>query len=709
MKKLTWILIAMVAFAASSCNDGKKSTNNADLQNNPLLQEWNTPHNTPPFDKIKNEHYLPAFDEAIRQAYAELEITLADTTEPTFENTIERMERSGAMLSRVAGVFFNLLHAEANDEMQAVAMQIQPKLTKLSNDISLNEELFKRVKTVYEKRESLNLNQEQSKLLEKSYKGFTRSGANLEGEAREKYRELTEKLGKLTLQYQQNTLAETNNYTLNVTDSADLAGLPEGVIEAAAATAKEKGKEGWIFTLQYPSYMPFLKYAENRNLREQLWKAYNRRGANGNANDNREVAKEIANTRLALANVLGYKTFADFVLEEQMAQTPANAINLLNQLLAAAKPYGQKDIAEIQKYAQTQGFEGELMPWDFSMYSEKLKDEKYSVSDEALRPYFKLDNVIDGVFDLTNKLYGLKYTENKDIPVFHSDVKTYDVTDENGKFIAVLYLDFFPRAGKSGGAWMTSFRETSIDESGNEIRPFVSVTCNFTPPTETKPALLTFDEVETYLHEFGHALHGMLAEGTYESLTGTSVLRDFVELPSQIMENYCVEKEFLDMFAKHYETGETIPQSLIDKIIAAQNYNEGYGTLRQLSFGLLDMDYHTITEPITVDVEKIEKKSMTSTQLLPMVDSCLMSTSFGHIFSGGYAAGYYSYKWAEVLDADAFSVFKKNGIFDKATAESFRKNIVSRGGIEHPAVIYKRFRGQEPTIDALLLRAGFKK
>ncbi|MDR3226335.1 MAG: M3 family metallopeptidase [Prevotellaceae bacterium] len=704
--KINYILIAMAIFVTTSCK--QNNDKNSSIADNPLLQEWKTPHQTPPFDKIKNEHYLPAFDEGILQARQEIDAIINNADTPTFENTIETLERNGTLLKKIGNVFFNLLSAETNAEMQQIALQIQPKLTELANDISLNEKLFERVKTVYDNRENINLNTEQKTLLEKTYKDFARNGANLKGNERDEYRKITDELGTLSLKFEQNVLAETNAYILNITDTADLAGLTETVIEEAAATSKSKNKEGWSFTLHAPSYVPFMKYAENRTLREKMWKAYNRRGANGNENDNREIAKQLANLRMKMANLLGYKTYADYALEDKMAENPETVTKFLNQLFDAAKRTGEKDVDEVANYAKSKGFTEKLMAWDWSFYSEKLKAEKYNVNDELLRPYFKLENVIDGIFKLSDTLYGLKFTENKEIPVFHPDVKTYDVTESDGKFLAVLYLDFFPRESKNGGAWMTSYRDEKISD-GKEIRPIISVTCNFTKPTETKPALLTFDETETFLHEFGHALHGMLARGTYESLTGTNVLHDFVELPSQFMENFCVEKQFLDMFAKHYETNELIPQQLIDKIITSKNYNEGYATLRQLSFGMLDMAYHSITSEITEDAEQIEKRAMQKTQLLPAIDSCLMSSSFTHIFSGGYSAGYYGYKWAEVLDADAFSLFKKNGIFDNATATSFRQNILEKGGTEHPSIIYKRFRGQEPTIDALLIRCGFKK
>ncbi|MDR2127389.1 MAG: M3 family metallopeptidase [Prevotellaceae bacterium] len=704
MKTVTsFILIAMAILTTNSCKTDKSNSTI-----NPLLQEWNTPYQTPPFDKIKNEHYLPAFDEGIRSLREEIDRITNNPDAPSFENTVEKLEQSGGLLTKTEEIFFNLLGAEANLEMQEIALQVQPKLTEIGNDITLNEKLFARVKAIYENRENIDFTTEQKMLLEKTYKSFSRNGANLKADERSEYRKITEELGTLSLKFRQNVLAETNAYTLHIINKNDLAGLPDNTVEEAFAAAKEKNSEGWIFTLQAPSYVPFLKYAENRHLREQMWKAYNRRGANGNACDNREIVKQIANLRMKMAHLLGYKTYADYVLEERMAENPENVTRLLNQLLEAAKPAAQNDVSEVIHYAKSKGFVEQFMPWDWSFYSEKLKSEKYNVNDEALRPYFKLENVIQGVFALADTLYGLKFTENKEIPVFHADVKTYEVTGENGKFMAVLYLDFFPREGKNNGAWMTSFRDEQIID-GKEIRPLISVTCNFTKPTETKPSLLTFDEVETFLHEFGHALHGILAQGTYKSLTGTNVMRDFVELPSQFMENFCVEKKFLDLFAAHYQTGELIPQNLIDKIIAAKNYNEGYATLRQLGFGMLDMAYHSISSEITENAEQIEQNSMKKIQLLPTVDSCLMSTSFSHIFSGGYSAGYYSYKWSEVLDADAFSLFIQNGIFDRETASSFRKNILEKGGTEHPSTLYKRFRGQEPAIDALLIRCGFLK
>jgi peptidyl-dipeptidase Dcp len=699
------VLIAVAVIAAISCKNKDTKSN---MENNPLLQEWNTPHQTPPFDKIRTEHYLPAFNEGIRQACEEIDNITNSSDCPTFENTVEALENKSELLTKVREIFFNLLNAETNTEMQEIALQIQPKLTELKNDMSLNEKLFERIKTVYDNRENIDLNTEQKMLLEKTYKNFSRNGANLKDNERDEYRKITEELGMLSLKFGQNVLAETNAYALNITDRNDLAGLSENIIEEAAATAKSKNVEGWMFTLHAPSYVPFLKYAENRDLREQIWKAYNKCGANGNASDNSEIIKRIANLRLKMANLLGYATYADYVLEERMAKNIDNVTKLLNQLFDAAKPFADNDIMQVANYAKSKGFTEKLMPWDWSFYSEKLKAEKYSISDELLRPYFKLENVINGVFKLADTLYGLKFVENKDIPVFHSNVMTYEVNDENGKLMAILYLDFFPREGKKGGAWMTSYRDEKIVD-GKEIRPIISVTCNFTKPTETKPSLLTFSETETFLHEFGHALHGILAQGNYASLTGTSVMRDFVELPSQFMENFCVEKKFLDLFAKHYETGELISQQLIDKIIVARNYNEGYATFRQLSFGMLDMAYHSITSEIADDIEKIEKHSMAKTQLLPVIDGCLMSTSFSHIFSGGYAAGYYSYKWSEVLDADAFSVFKKNGIFDRETATSFRNNILEKGSTEQPTVLYKRFRKQDASIDALLIRCGFVK
>ncbi|MEJ5316893.1 MAG: M3 family metallopeptidase [Tenuifilum sp.] len=675
---------------------------------NPLLSKFDTPYQTPPFDKIKHEHYMPALDSAISVARHEIDAIVNNTEEPTFENTIEALDRSGKLLADVSNILFNLNEAETDSVLQQIVIEASPKLTDFSNDINLNPELFKRVKEVWEKRDSLTLTAEQQMLLDKTYKGFVSNGANLSEADKEKYRAISRELSELTVKFNQNVLAETNSYKLHITNEADLAGLPQSLIDAAAYTAKQKGLEGWVITLDYPMYGPFMKYADNRELRKQLYMAYGNRCFKGNEYDNQKIAQRIANLRLELANLLGYPNFATFVLENRMAETPERVNQFLDQLVAASLPTAREEVKEVEEFARQQGFKGKLERWDWSYYSEKLKNAKYSYNEEELKLYFQLEKVIDGVFLLANKLYGLTFLPNGKIPVYHPDVKAYEVYDGSGRFMSVLYLDFFPREGKSGGAWMTSFR-SQYRENGKDIRPIVSIVTNFTKPTDKQPSLLTFYEFSTFLHEFGHALHGMLTDCNYSSLSGTSVYRDFVELPSQIMENFAVEKEYLDLFAVHYQTGEKIPQELVQKIIDSRNFQAGYFSLRQLGFGILDMAWHTITKPVTEDVDSFEKKVLNPLDVLPPVKGTNMSVTFGHIFEGGYAAGYYGYKWAEVLDADAFELFKEKGIFNREVAQSFRENILSRGGSEHPMTLYKRFRGQEPTIDALLKRSGLKK
>ncbi|MDR0419111.1 MAG: M3 family metallopeptidase [Prevotellaceae bacterium] len=697
MKKTLIISAITMAILSASCSN-----------NNPLLQDFNAPHGAVPFDKIKTEHYMPAFKYSIEQARKELDAITNSKEEPTFANTIEALDYSGLLLGRTSGIFFNVNEAETNDEMQKIAQEVLPMLTDFYNDISLNEKLFERVKKVYETIDKSKLTPEQNMLLDKVYKSFTRKGANLCTEDKAKYRELSKELSLLTLKFKNNVLAETNAYTLNITDSVDLKGLPASVIEQAALAAKDKGMEGWLFTLHAPSLNPFLKYADNRELRKKLYIAANTKGAQGNEYDNREVIRKITDTRLQMANLLGYKTYADYVLEERMAENTSNVNKLLNQLLTAGKPFASGDVNEVHTYAKRNGFKDKIQPYDWSYYAEKLQEEKYKLNEELLRPYFKVDNVISGVFSLVKKLYGIELKENKEIPVYHSDVRVYEVFDKNGDFIALYYLDLYPREGKRGGAWMNDIKEQY--KRGDYIqRPHVINVCNFTKPTASKPALLSFYEVTTLLHEFGHALHSIFSDVTYPSLSGTNVYRDFVELPSQIMENWAVEKEFLDMFAVHNETGEKIPAELVKKIVASQNYLAGYLTLRQLTFGLLDMSYHSLDKPLVGDIDVFEAVAIAPSQTLPRVEGCLISTAFNHIFSGGYAAGYYSYKWAEVLEADAFSLFQKNGIFDTKTAGSFRENILSKGGSEHPMVLYKRFRGQDPTVNALLKKEGFIK
>lgn len=677
--------------------------------NNPLLKQFNTPHQTAPFNEIETSHYEQAMEEGMKMGNEEIKNIIENSDEPTFENTILALENSGKVLDRVTTIFFNLLSAETNDEMDGIAERITPKLTEYSNNISLNEALFDRVKVVYSNKSNLNLSPEEEKLLEKTYDGFVRHGANLSAEDKEKFRKLSSDLSSLTLKFSQNHLKETNKYELHITDVKQLEGLPESALEAAAHTAKEKNKEGWVFTLHAPSYVPFMKYCSNRELRKTLYMAYNTQCTHNDEFDNNEIVKQLVNTRMQIAILLGFKNHADYVLRKRMAENSSNVYNLLNNLIEAYKPTAEKEIAEIEETAKKiEGNDFEIMPWDFSYYSEKLKNEKYKFDEESLRPYFKLENVISGVFGLATKLYGITFEENKSIPVYHPDVNAYEVKDKDGSFLAVLYADFHPRAGKRSGAWMTNFKEQWIDENGYNSRPHVSVTMNFTKPTAEKPALLTFSEVTTFLHEFGHALHGIFANTRFQSMSGTNVYWDFVELPSQIMENFAVEKDFLNTFAKHYITGELIPDSTVQSIVDSQNFNVAYACMRQVSFGLLDMAWYTRSEAFTGNVKDFEKKAWEKAQLLPQIEDTCMSVQFGHIMSGGYSAGYYSYKWAEVLDADAFSMFKENGIFDKKTAERFRECILSKGGTEHPMVLYRNFRGQEPTIDALLIRNGIK-
>lgn len=678
---------------------------------NPFFENIHTPHDTVPFDRIAVEHYAPAIRRGIECQNEEIDTIVNNLESANFHNTILALEKSGQLLHRVEVVFDNLLNAETNDAMQELDKELMPLLSEHANNITLNERLFERVKTAYEHRNNEPLTAEQRKLTEDTYEGFVRSGANLQGADKEKYRELSRQLSLLTLQFSENNLKETNDYQLVLTDEAQLKGLPQSAIDAAAETAREKQQEGWVFTLHAPSYVPFLTYAADRDLRKEIYMAYNTKCTHANACNNLDIVKQLVNTRLALAQLLGYKDYATYKLERRMAQNSANVYHLLDQLLEAYKPTAQKEYAEVQALArEEQGADFTLMPWDWGYYSQKLKDRKFNLNDEMLRPYFELENVKKGVFGLATRLYGITFQKNPDIPVYHKDVEAFDVFDKDGSFLAVLYTDFHPREGKRSGAWMTSYKEQWIDEkTGENSRPHVSLVMNFTKPTQDKPALLTFGEVETFLHEFGHSLHGMFANTTYASLSGTNVYWDFVELPSQFMENFAVEKEFLHTFARHYQTGELIPDELVQRIVNSRNFNAAYACLRQVSFGLLDMAWYTRTTPFEGDVMAYEKQAWARAQILPSVEGTCMSTQFSHIFAGGYSAGYYSYKWAEVLDADAFSLFKKQGIFDQKTAFSFRENILSRGGTEHPMTLYKRFRRQEPTIDALLIRNGIKK
>lgn len=676
---------------------------------NPFFSAYKTPYDTPPFNKIKNEHYEPAIEKGIAEHQTEINKIVMIRAVPTFENTIVPLEESGKLLSRVTSVFFNLLSSESNDEMMEIAQRIQPKLSEHSNSITLNEGLFQKVKAVYDKRLESNLTPEQIRLVEKTYRGFENSGATLVGKDRDTYKELSTKLSQLTLDFGQNALKESNKFEMLLTDEADLAGLPQMVKDAAAAKAKAKGKEGYIFDLSAPSYIAFMKYSTRRDLRQKLYMAYNTKCVAGGEFDNQENVKEIAKTRMQIANLLGYPDYATYTLRNKMAKDKEHVYGLLDDLFSAYAQAAREDVKMVEGFAV--GMEGkaiDLQPWDWSFYSEKLKDAKYSVSDELVRPYFELENVKKGVFGLATDLYGITFKKNTKIQVYHPEVEAFDVLDENGNFLAVLYTDFHPREGKRQGAWMSEFKGQYV-EKGKDSRPFVTIVMNFTRPTETEPALLTFDEVETFLHEFGHALHGMLTKCTYETLSGTNVLHDFVELPSQIMENWLTEKEYLDKFAVHYKTGEKIPADLVKKLVDAANYNAGYLCYRQLSFGYLDMAWHTLEQPYTGDVISFERKAMDKTALLPVVEGTNMSTSFSHIFAGGYAAGYYGYKWAEVLDADAFALFKQTGIFNKDTARSFRENILEKGNTEEPMTLYVKFRGQEPTVNALLERNGIKK
>ncbi|MBQ0127689.1 MAG: M3 family metallopeptidase [Bacteroidales bacterium] len=672
---------------------------------NPLLTESPLPYGAPQFDKIENKHYMPAFEQGIKEAKAEIDAIVANPAEPTFENTIQALEESGRTLNNVASIFYNILEADTNEELQAIAEKISPMMTEYSMYVSLNEPLFQKVKAVYEKRDGMDLDPDQAKLLEDTFKGFARGGANLSPEDKEKYSKIEEELSLVQLTFGNNVLAATNAYTLNITDEEDLAGLPDFVKDQGKAAAAEKGVDGWVFDLSYPSYSPFMQYSTNRELRRQMYMAYNTKAVGGEF-DNLENTRKIVDLRIQSANLLGYGTYADYALEDRMAKDKATVNSFLAELLAPSVPAAKAEVEAIYRYAKENGFDDtELRPWDFSYWSEKYKDSKYSINDEMLKPYFKLENCIPAVFDLANRLYGLNFTERPDIPGYNKDVKVYDVTDGTGRHMALFYADFFPRASKRGGAWMTEFRGQSIVD-GVEYRPFISIVTNFTKPTETEPSLLTHYELTTFLHEFGHAIHGMLAEGRYGSQTGTSVARDFVELPSQIMENWGYEPEYLNTFAKHYQTGETIPEDLIAKIVESKNYLAAYMQVRQLQFGILDMAWHTLTALPEQGTIEFEKAALAPSSVIYSVPECCISTSFNHIFTGGYSAGYYSYKWAEVLEADAFSLFKEKGIFNREVADSFRENILSKGSTCDEAVLYRNFRGHDPQPQALLEKLG---
>lgn len=675
--------------------------------NNPLLQEFDTPYQSVPFSKIKTEHFLPAFETAIEMSKKDIEKICNNPEAPTFENTIVALELSGAQLSKISSIFFNLNSAETNEEIQNIAKQVSPMLSELSNDILLNPELFKRVKTVYEQRNKLNLNSEQLRLLDKKYKSFTRNGANLNEEQKDQIRSIDKELAMLTVQFGQNALAETNNYFLNITDEKSLKGLPEYVIADAKEEATSRNLNGWVFTLHIPSYLPFMTYAENRELRQKMYMAYSSKAFQNNEFNNEQIVKKIAELRLQRAQVLGYNTHADFVLEERMAKDPKTVKDFLDDLLKQSKPFGESDVKLLAQYALEKDGIQQLERWDHAYYAEKVKQEKFSLSEDELKPYFELDKAVQGTFEIAKRLYGITFKLRNDIDVYHEDVKVYEVLDEKNQHLALFYTDFHPRPGKRAGAWMTSFREQS-NVNGKQVRPHVSIVCNFTKPTATTPSLLTFDEVTTLFHEFGHALHGMLANTTYESLSGTNVMYDFVELPSQFMENYCYEPEALEIFAQHYQTGETIPAELIQKVRNASNYMEGYQTVRQLSFGLLDMAWHGTNPLIISSVSAYENQAMDPTNLYPIVNGTNMSTSFSHIFNGGYSSGYYSYKWSEVLDADAFAYFKEKGIFNPEVAKKFKKLLQSGGSVD-PMELYIEFRGTKPSNKALLERAGFLK
>ena len=680
---------------------------------NPFFVPYNTPHNTVPFDKITTKDYEEAFMEGIKREDEEIDAIINNPEEPTFDNTLIHIDDSKGehyfdLLNRVSETFSCMLSAETNDELDALAQRMNPILTKHANDISLNKKLFERIKHVYEHHRQLS--PEEQMLLTTSYDGFVRSGALLDEEGKDRLRKITEKASLLSLQFSQNLLKENKAFELLITDESQLDGLPNSAREAAHLAAKEKGKEGWLFNLDFPSYSPFMTYSSQRELRKKMFMARGTECTHNNEYNNLDICKQLVNLRRELAQLLGYDTYADYVLKQRMASNVGNVYKLLNDLIDAYKPTAEQEVKEIEEEAKKlEGQDFQLKPWDFSYYSHKLQMERYNIDAEMLRPYFEISNVIKGVFGLATKLYGITFKENNSIPIYHPDVKAYEVFDKDGSYLAVLYADFFPRKGKQGGAWMTEFQGQWIDHKGNNIRPHVSLVMNLTKPTPDKPALLTLGEVETFLHEFGHALHGMFANTRFASLSGTNVWWDFVELPSQFMENFAVEKDFLRTFAFNYATGEPIPDDLIDRIVKSRNFLAGYSCLRQVSFGLLDMAYYTMKEPFTADIIPFEKQAWKKAIITKQLPDTCMTTQFSHIMAGGYAAGYYSYKWAEVLDADAFSVFKKNGIFDRKTAQSFRDNILSKGGTEHPAILYRRFRGQDPTIDALLERNGIKR
>jgi len=674
--------------------------------NNPLFLAWDTPFNIPPFEQIKEEHFIPALDKAIIEAQSEIDIITSSTQKPDFQNTIEALELSGKRLNRIASTLFNLNSAETNPKIQNATREASTMLTRFSNDITLNTGLFKRVKTVYNSTDPHSLSEEQQTLLKERYKSFKDGGAELKGAERDRFRKVSEELSLLSVKFEENVLAETNDFILHLTDSSDLEGLPEGILNMAAEEAKARKKDGWIFTLHAPSYIPFMQYSKRRELRKKMFLAYASRAHKDNSRNNSSLLKSIVNYRLELACLLGYKSYAEFVLEDKMAGSKERVNSFLNELFDAALPFARKDLNNIRQFAKKKGFDHEIERWDWAFFSEWMKMELYNIDDEVLRPYFSLEKVEKAVFNLAGSLFDLKFKRLKSVPVYHRDVRAYEVTAKDNEHIAVLLCDYHPRKGKSGGAWMTAYRE-QFHENGKDIRPIVSIVMNFSKAGTDKPALLTHNELCTLLHEFGHALHGMLSRCDYESISGTNVKRDFVELPSQLMENYAFEEEWLLDWADHYKTGEKIPLETIRKIKASLCYNEGYACNRQLGFGMLDMAWHSLTKPLEVEVNKFEKQAIAETELFPQVKGINQSCAFGHLFSGGYAAGYYGYKWAEVLDADAFSLFKEKGIFNPEVASAFRTNILEKGGSGDPMKMYMQFRGAEPKIDALLLRSGF--
>jgi len=700
------VLIILISMSILFCFCGKKEQQKKQLTANPFLSEYDTPFNTPPFNKITEAHYMPAFKEGMKQQKEEIEAIINNSQPPTFKNTVEALELSGAVLSKVSNVFYNLNSALTNDKIQSIAKEVSPLLSKHRDDIFLNEKLFQKIKSVYENKETFDLNNEQKRLLEEYYKDFVRNGANLDDKKKERLREINKKLSLLSLQFGENILKEVNRYKMVIDKKEDLAGLPESVISAAAETAAQKGEKGkWVFTLQKTSWIPFLQYSQKRNLREKIYRAWMNMGNNNDELDNKQILSEMAALRVERANLLGYKNHAHFVLEEYMAKKPENVYDLLTKIWKPALKKAKEEREQMQKIINSEGKDFKLKPWDWWYYAEKIKKQNYDLDENEIRPYFKLENVREGAFNTASRLFGITFTERTDIPVYHKDVKVFEVKDEEGKHLGILYVDYFPRDSKRGGAWMNNYREQE-KINGKNIRPIVVNCGNFTKPVGDKPSLLNIDQTKTLFHEFGHGLHSLLSQCTYKKLSGTSVPRDFVEVPSQIMEHWAMEPSVLKTYAKHYETGEPIPDELIEKIKRSGHFNQGFATVEYLAASFLDMDWHTLTKPEQKDVLKFEKKSMDRIGLIPEIIPRYRSTYFQHIFSGGYSSGYYSYIWSEVLDSDAFEAFKENGLFDKETALSLKKNIYEKGGTEDPMVLFKRFRGREPEIEPLLKNRG---